>query len=61
MLQLAKIITFKQEFGSDEILSWQNAKKIMLSVNREGLVGDVKVGGHLGQSDDKMIDFLDSW
>ena len=30
----------------------------MLFVHREGLVGDVKVGGCLGQSDHKMIDFL---
>ena len=29
----------------------------LLFVNREGLVGDVKVGGHLGQSDHKMLDF----
>ncbi|KAK4820378.1 hypothetical protein QYF61_025454 [Mycteria americana] len=30
----------------------------LLFVNREGLVGDVTVGGHLGHSDHKMIDFL---
>jgi len=29
----------------------------LLFVNREGLVGDVKVGGHLGQSDHEMLDF----
>ena len=29
----------------------------LLFVNREGLVGDVKVGGRLGQSDHKMLDF----
>lgn len=28
-----------------------------LFVNREGLVGDVKVAGYLGQSDHKMLDF----
>ena len=27
----------------------------LLSVNREGLVGDVKVGGCLGQSDHEML------
>ena len=30
----------------------------LLFVNREGLVGDVKVGGHLGHSDHEMLDFL---
>ena len=29
----------------------------LLFVNREGLVGDVKVGGRLGQSDHEMLDF----
>ena len=29
----------------------------LLFVNRKGLVGDVKVGGHLGQSDHEMLDF----
>ena len=29
----------------------------LLFDNREGLVGDVKVGGHVGQSDHKMQDF----
>ena len=29
----------------------------LLFVNREGLVGDVKVGGHLGHSDPEMLDF----
>ena len=29
----------------------------LLFVNREGLVGDVKVGGHLGHSDHEMLDF----
>ena len=29
----------------------------LLFVNREGLVGDVKFGGHLGQSDHEMLDF----
>jgi len=29
----------------------------LLFMNREGLVGDVMVGGHLGHSDHKMIDF----
>ena len=29
----------------------------LLFFNREGLVGDVKVGGHLGQSDHEMLDF----
>ncbi|PKU31484.1 adaptin ear-binding coat-associated protein 1 [Limosa lapponica baueri] len=29
----------------------------LLLVNREGLVGDVKVGGRLGQSDHEMIEF----
>ncbi|PKU41300.1 hypothetical protein llap_8389 [Limosa lapponica baueri] len=29
----------------------------LLLVNREGLVGDVKVGGHLGQSDHEIIEF----
>ena len=29
----------------------------LLFVNRESLVGDVKVGGHLGQSDHEMLDF----
>ena len=29
----------------------------LLFVNREGLVGDVKVGGHLRQSDHEMLDF----
>ena len=32
----------------------------LLFVNREGLVGDVMVGGHLGHSNHKMI-VLDSW
>lgn len=30
----------------------------LLFVNREGLLGDVKVGGHLGHSDHEMLDFL---
>ena len=30
----------------------------LLFVNREGLVGDVVVGGHLGHSDHEMIEFL---
>ncbi len=30
--------------------------KILLFVNREGLVGDVKAGGRLGQSDREMLD-----
>ena len=30
----------------------------LLFVNREGLVGDVVVGGHLGHSDNEMIEFL---
>ena len=30
----------------------------LLFVNREGVVGDVKVGGHVGQSDHEMLDFL---
>ncbi|GAB0210066.1 hypothetical protein GRJ2_003472400 [Grus japonensis] len=30
----------------------------LLFVNREGLVDDVMVGGHLGHSDHKMIEFL---
>ena len=30
----------------------------LLFVNREGLVGNVKVGGHLGHSDHEMLDFL---
>ena len=30
----------------------------LLYVNRKGLAGDVKVGGHLGQSDHEMLDFL---
>ena len=29
----------------------------LLFVNREGLVGDVKVGGHLGNSNLKVLDF----
>ena len=29
----------------------------LLFVNREGLVGNVKVGGRLGQSDHEMLDF----
>ena len=29
----------------------------LLFVNREGLVGDVKVGGCLGHSDHEMLDF----
>ena len=29
----------------------------LLFVNREGLVGDVKVGGRLGHSDHEMLDF----
>ena len=29
----------------------------LLLVNREGLVGDVKVGGHMGHSDHEMLDF----
>ena len=29
----------------------------LLFVNREGLVGDVKVGGRLRHSDHKMLDF----
>ena len=29
----------------------------LLFVNREGLVGDVRVGGHLGLSNHKMLDF----
>ena len=29
----------------------------LLFVNRGGLVGDVKVGGRLGQSDHEMLDF----
>jgi len=29
----------------------------LLSVNREGLAGDVKVGGFLGHSDQEMLDF----
>ena len=29
----------------------------LLFLNREGPVGDVKVGGHLGQSDHEMLDF----
>ena len=32
----------------------------LMFVNREGLVGDVKVGGCLGQSDHEMIDFSTS-
>ena len=32
----------------------------LLFVHREGLVGDVKVGGCLGQSDHEMIDFSTS-
>ena len=32
------------------------ASKILLFVNREGLVGDVKAGGRLGQSDREMLD-----
>ena len=31
--------------------------KILLFVNREGLVGDVKVGGRLVHSDHEMLDF----
>ena len=31
--------------------------KILLFVNREGLVGDVKAGGRLGQRDREMLDF----
>ena len=30
----------------------------LLFVNRESLVGDVKVRGHLGQSDHEILDFL---
>jgi len=30
----------------------------LLFVNREGLVGDAMVGGHLGHSDHEMIEFL---
>ena len=30
----------------------------LLFLNREGLVGDVKAGGHLGQRDHEMLDFL---
>lgn len=30
----------------------------LLFVNREGLLGDAKVGGHLGHSDHEMLDFL---
>ena len=33
----------------------------LLFVNREGLVGDVMVGGHLGQSDHETIRVFDSW
>ena len=33
------------------------ASKILLFVNREGLVGDVKAGGRLGQRDREMLDF----
>ena len=30
----------------------------LLFVNREGLVGDVMAGGHLGHSDHEMTEFL---
>ena len=30
----------------------------LLFLNREGLVGDVKVGRYLGHSDHEMLDFL---
>ena len=33
------------------------ASKILLFVHREGLVGDVKAGGRLGQRDREMLDF----
>ena len=33
----------------------------LLFMNREGLVGDVMVGGRLGHSDHEMIRVLDSW
>ena len=44
----------------------KRGKKILylLFVNRDYLVGDVKVGGHLGQSDHEMLDFsilVESW
>ena len=32
----------------------------LLFANREGLVGDVMVGGHLGHSDHEMIRVFDS-
>ena len=34
------------------------APLILLFTNREGLVGDVEVGGCLGQSDHNMVEFL---
>ena len=38
-------------------LTWGSNILDLLFVNREGLVGVVKVGGHLGQSDHEMLDF----